>query len=775
MYSPGWLALLLLCSTACREAEDTFAIEAGAIAVTSTDPDVQAASAALAQGRPWRATQLIIPALRDSTRRTPEVVMLAATAASEWGGWEEVERLLTSQPWLDGAFEGRGRALLARAALNRGADSLAAAHARGATDAAGSERDRGVAMVLLARAFDRMDRRDSAQVIYAKAAALLPRAADWLHLRAAGVTADNAQRAAYYSRLSTVAARDRVPRAEAVARERTGDLAGAAAAFAALGERASALRLQLTATTDSAMHAPIRQQLVELIGSTSGSLEARTAAEVLDAFVPRLTAAEELEIARSTARSGPVSRAATGFARAFEQGLGTSRDRFSYGTILMQLNRDREAAAQFARVTEPRALAADAAYQRGRALLRSGQGDAARTQLRAVVRLYADEPNAAGIALLLLGDLATDEGRDGPAREAFLDVVKRFPGSASAPNAAFRAATIAFVTGQYRAAARELDALRRDYPRSTEVHAAGYWSGRAWAHAGDTAAARERWRAVMAAEPMSYYAMLSARRLGATPWAPPAAADSFPKFGAVDSAVARARLLEQLGMDFEARLEYDRLDADALQSPDRALATAHAFREQQLSSRAIALMRRAMGGGIPRDARTYRLLYPVTHSPVLSAESAERGLDPALVSALIRQESHFNPRATSQAGARGLMQLMPSVGRSIAQAEGFPVWDPVLLYMPEVNIRLGTNHLASLSRTYAEEAHILAAYNAGGSRVARWRNKRGTDDAEVFIERIPFVETRDYVRIVIRNRALYEALYDWSELRPANGEGGEQG
>jgi soluble lytic murein transglycosylase len=70
-------------------------------------------------------------------------------------------------------------------------------------------------------------------------------------------------------------------------------------------------------------------------------------------------------------------------------------------------------------------------------------------------------------------------------------------------------------------------------------------------------------------------------------------------------------------------------------------------------------------------------------------------------------------------------------------------------------------HLADLARRYEEPAHLLAAYNAGGSRVARWREKRGVDDPEMFTERIPFVETRDYVRIVQRNADLYRALYEW--------------
>ncbi|HEX2780570.1 MAG TPA: transglycosylase SLT domain-containing protein, partial [Gemmatimonadaceae bacterium] len=102
--------------------------------------------------------------------------------------------------------------------------------------------------------------------------------------------------------------------------------------------------------------------------------------------------------------------------------------------------------------------------------------------------------------------------------------------------------------------------------------------------------------------------------------------------------------------------------------------------------------------------------------------------------------------------------VMPTVGRAIARSLKYPYWDPAMLYEPDVNLELGIAHLrAALSGRGIVRA--LAAYNAGDGRVARWSKKPGTDDPEIFIERIPFAETRDYVRIVQRNRDLYRALY----------------
>jgi soluble lytic murein transglycosylase len=85
----------------------------------------------------------------------------------------------------------------------------------------------------------------------------------------------------------------------------------------------------------------------------------------------------------------------------------------------------------------------------------------------------------------------------------------------------------------------------------------------------------------------------------------------------------------------------------------------------------------------------------------------------------------------------------------------------VLLWQPDVSISIGTVHLRDLVARYTDQTRILAAYNAGISRVDRWNDKLGVEDPEVFAERIPFVETRDYVRIIQRSRDLYRVLYDW--------------
>jgi soluble lytic murein transglycosylase len=109
------------------------------------------------------------------------------------------------------------------------------------------------------------------------------------------------------------------------------------------------------------------------------------------------------------------------------------------------------------------------------------------------------------------------------------------------------------------------------------------------------------------------------------------------------------------------------------------------------------------------------------------------------------------------------MQVMPATGREIARAIGLDGFHPDQLFDPAVNVRLGVRHLAAQIRSFdGDVVRTLAAYNAGRTPVLRWSERAGSDDPELFTERIGYEETRDYVRIVQRNVAIYRALYDWA-------------
>ena len=146
-----------------------------------------------------------------------------------------------------------------------------------------------------------------------------------------------------------------------------------------------------------------------------------------------------------------------------------------------------------------------------------------------------------------------------------------------------------------------------------------------------------------------------------------------------------------------------------------------------------------------------RIRYPLKYDGIVRTHAGNYGLDPALLAAVIYQESQFNPNARSPQGALGLMQLLPDTARGIAIRTGGSKFVTSDLYNPEINVRYGSWYLRHLIDHYDGELDAaLAAYNAGQSNVDRWR-REGVG--------IQFSETRHYVRSVKELRDMYERTY----------------
>ena len=141
-----------------------------------------------------------------------------------------------------------------------------------------------------------------------------------------------------------------------------------------------------------------------------------------------------------------------------------------------------------------------------------------------------------------------------------------------------------------------------------------------------------------------------------------------------------------------------------------------------------------------------RLRYPLRYAEYVRVHARENGLDPALLAAVIYQESKFRVDAQSSSGAIGLMQLTPSTAEGIAIRTGGSRFHTNDLYNPEINIRYGAWYLGNLFRKYHDERLVLAAYNAGQGNVDRWRANG---------QPIQFPETRAYVQRVEQLKAIY--------------------
>jgi peptidoglycan lytic transglycosylase len=151
---------------------------------------------------------------------------------------------------------------------------------------------------------------------------------------------------------------------------------------------------------------------------------------------------------------------------------------------------------------------------------------------------------------------------------------------------------------------------------------------------------------------------------------------------------------------------------------------------------------------------------PLRHEDIIRQQAREKGLDPALVAAVIYAESHFRDGQTSPAGALGLMQLTPETARYIARKSGGTAFVVGDLATPQVNIAYGTYYLRYLLRRYeGNEAFALAAYNAGEGNVDRWIASARAHDRGLTIAAIPYAETRAYVTRVRDAKRDYASNY----------------
>ena len=304
---------------------------------------------------------------------------------------------------------------------------------------------------------------------------------------------------------------------------------------------------------------------------------------------------------------------------------------------------------------------------------------------------------------------------------------------------------------------------RSDAPDGVRVTAT-YWRARIADAAGRAAEARAGYTRIADTFGNHYYGALAAKRLGRPLPAPPQAVaplDDPSRLGIPGVWLAAARALVSVGLWDEAAPCYrTALHGAGARGPAIALEASAKALEAAALSDAIGLAQDAVGDrdrtpaqDIPRGL--WRLLYPAAPGEALTRAARGAGLDPNLVAAVALQESAFNPLAVSAAGARGLLQVMPSVGAELARAVGLKRFDPSDLFDPAINLRLGCAHLSDYRRRFDSIPRALAAYNGGPSRVERWSLPAGRDDDERFVERIPIPETRIYVKRVLAGARMY--------------------
>jgi soluble lytic murein transglycosylase-like protein len=152
--------------------------------------------------------------------------------------------------------------------------------------------------------------------------------------------------------------------------------------------------------------------------------------------------------------------------------------------------------------------------------------------------------------------------------------------------------------------------------------------------------------------------------------------------------------------------------------------------------------------------------FPTYYYSLVRKIAADYYLDPYLIWATIREESHFNPYSESKAGARGLMQIVFSTGDWIAQKLNYKEFEYDLLFEPEVNIKFGGWYLQYLQERFEKNIYlIVSGYNAGPGITSQWIEKMDVNDLDVFVENIPYPETSEHIKKVIRSYLIYQIIY----------------
>lgn len=291
----------------------------------------------------------------------------------------------------------------------------------------------------------------------------------------------------------------------------------------------------------------------------------------------------------------------------------------------------------------------------------------------------------------------------------------------------------------------------------TERNFARYMTSQLLRNSGDSVAANAALKRLALVDSLGYYGFLARTEAGLPP---PDFSDATDTAASerISAAIAELDFLLAAGFGELARSHVAYwVGRDSL-TADEMLALAAGLIERNTVPAAIRLGWRASRTLGLNDIRVVRTVFPWPFRSLIEAEATEWDVDPYLIAGMIRQESAFDPSATSRVGARGLMQLMPPTAQGRARLLGRG-WSDEYLVVPDANLHMGVGHFADLARRSDHLVFALAAYNAGGGNLARWLRRDGMDDPRTFVEKIPFPETRGYVKSVLRNRYIYRALY----------------
>lgn len=364
-------------------------------------------------------------------------------------------------------------------------------------------------------------------------------------------------------------------------------------------------------------------------------------------------------------------------------------------------------------------------------------------------------------ALYEAGRVQEGEGRYLEAARTFMRVASRYSRRSLADEALWMAGRCYFKAGRYEEAILAWRRLLRDYPGSPLSNGARFWIAKSYKRLGIEDKALSYYKGA-ARNGRRYYSVrareeLAKRGVKIREIDPPSGA-GFRELSGLP--LPRARKLLQLGAADDASRELRRaLSKYPSLKPhiyyNLSLCKRRAG-DHPASIRYGLYLLRAKG----EYEEVMRLVYPFPFRLIIERAAGRFGLDPYFAAAMIYEESRFDPKAISPAGAIGLMQITPSTGRELARQLGMKGFKRSMLFDPRVNVTLGCYYLSRLLKQFDGNLYLAAgAYNSGPARMREWVRRIGLRDIDEFVEDIPFPETRAHIKKTMAAFWIYRRLY----------------
>ncbi|HEX6532641.1 MAG TPA: transglycosylase SLT domain-containing protein [Nitrospira sp.] len=412
-----------------------------------------------------------------------------------------------------------------------------------------------------------------------------------------------------------------------------------------------------------------------------------------------------------------------------------------------------------------------------RVYLRQGQGDKLLEAARVLpaTSLSAEQK---GQITLFVGMWLEDQKQFDEAITKYHLVGRQGDPASQRAEGLWRVGWVNYRTGRYREAGDHWRALAEQHDSEFEPQAL-YWMGRA-AEQNQLPEAQEHYTKLCQRHRFTYYCQLARERMKTSP-VPDASLEvagvsSEPlKDGdaaaigatrvdiAQQTAYRRAIELKTLGLDADAAQEVTVLTDRYSREPDALVALSTMLNEVGAYHQALRLARARFRDQLERTGGTFApslwsVAYPTGLLPTIKLQGA-KGVDPYLIAAIIREESQYDVKAVSRVGAIGLMQVMPATANNVAQRVGLPTVRREDLFDQETNIRIGVRYVEQLMEQFSGNVvYTIASYNAGPLAVGNWVAQYRGQGQDEFVELIPYQETRQYVKRVLRSYREYVRL-----------------